>query len=98
MQRSRPPPAAETGRSCWGRGQQDASDSAADAGSRNPVTVSAVSYTHLRESLYHAGFENDSQVEIKWVESEDLPDQAACREAFADVDGIIVPGGFGRCA
>ena len=46
-------------------------------------------------SLYHAGFENDSQVEIKWVESEDLPDQAACKEAFADVDGIIVPGGFG---
>ena len=34
------------------------------------------------ESLYHAGFENDSQVEIKWVESEDLPDQAACREAL----------------
>ena len=33
-------PAAETGRSCWGRSQQDASDSAADAGSRNPVTVS----------------------------------------------------------
>ena len=46
-------------------------------------------------SLYHAGFENDSQVEIKWVESEDLTDQAACKEAFADVDGIIVPGGFG---
>ena len=46
-------------------------------------------------SLYHAGFENDSQVEIRWVESEDLTDQAACREAFADVDGIIVPGGFG---
>ena len=35
-QRQRPPPAAETGRSCWGRGQQDASDSEADAGSRNP--------------------------------------------------------------
>ena len=47
------------------------------------------------ESLYHAGFENDSQVEIRWVESEDLTDQAACKEAFADVDGIIVPGGFG---
>ena len=36
-QRRRPPPAAETGRSCWGSGQQDASDSAADAGSRNPA-------------------------------------------------------------
>ena len=35
-QRRRPPPAAETGRSCWGRGQQDASDSEADAGCRNP--------------------------------------------------------------
>ena len=36
-QRRRPPPAAETGRSCWGSGQQDASDSVADAGSRNPA-------------------------------------------------------------
>ena len=36
-QRRRPPPAAETGRSCWGSGQQDASDSEADAGSRNPA-------------------------------------------------------------
>ncbi len=37
-------------------------------------------YLSVMESLYHAGFENDSQVEIKWVESEDLPDQAACRK------------------
>ena len=49
----------------------------------------------MRKRCYHAGFENDSQVEIRWVESEDLTDQAACKEAFADVDGIIVPGGFG---
>ena len=40
-QRRRPPPAAETGRSCWGRGQQDASGSEADAGSRNPGSVCA---------------------------------------------------------
>ena len=52
-------------------------------------------YLSVMESLYHAGFENDSQVEIRWVESEDLTDPAACKEAFADVDGIIVPGGFG---
>ena len=52
-------------------------------------------YLSVMESLYHAGFENDSQVEIKWVESEDLTDQNACKELFADVDGIIVPGGFG---
>ena len=41
-QRRRPPPAAETGRSCWGCGQQDASDSAADAGSRNPALSNKV--------------------------------------------------------
>ena len=38
-QRRRPPPVAETGRSCWGCGQQDASGSEADAGSRNPGSV-----------------------------------------------------------
>ena len=52
-------------------------------------------YLSVMESLYHAGFENESQVEIKWVDSEDLTNQERCAEAFADVDGIIVPGGFG---
>ena len=52
-------------------------------------------YLSVMESLYHAGFENDSQVEIKWVDSEHLENQEDCKEAFADVDGIIVPGGFG---
>ena len=49
-QRRRPPPAAETGRSCWGSGQQDASDSAADAGSRNPALSAKQT-----ERLYRAG-------------------------------------------
>ena len=42
VQRRRPPPAAETGRSCWGRGQQDARPAPraeADAGSRNPGSL-----------------------------------------------------------
>ena len=48
-QRRRPPPVAETGSRCWGRGQQDASDSAADAGSRNPGSGIAQAMT---ERLY----------------------------------------------
>ena len=52
-------------------------------------------YLSVMESLYHAGFENESKVEIKWVDSETLVDQDRCTEEFADVDGIIVPGGFG---
>ena len=44
LQRRRPPPAADTGRSCWGSGQQDASGSEADAGSRNPCSPAARPY------------------------------------------------------
>ena len=47
------------------------------------------------ESLYHAGFENESKVEIKWVDSEHLVDQDCCADELGDADGIIVPGGFG---
>ena len=44
-------PAAETGRSCWGRGQQDASDSEADAGSRNPGSVTEGDGEGLRQQI-----------------------------------------------
>ena len=52
-------------------------------------------YLSVMESLYHAGFENDCHVEIKWVDSEELVTDEDCAAAFSDVDGIIVPGGFG---
>ena len=52
-------------------------------------------YLSVMESLYHAGFENESKVEIKWVDSEHLVDQNCCADELGDVDGIIVPGGFG---
>mgnify|MGYP000096196759 FL=1 len=52
-------------------------------------------YLSVMESLYHAGFENESKVEIRWVDSELLVDQERCAEELADVDGIILPGGFG---
>ena len=47
------------------------------------------------ESLYHAGFDNGCRVTIRWVESEELTDQAACARAFRGCQGVIVPGGFG---
>src|SRR5699024_2637797 len=52
-------------------------------------------YLSVAESLYHAGFENESKVDIRWVDSEMLVDQERCAEELADVDGIILPGGFG---
>lgn len=51
-------------------------------------------YLSVVEALNHGGTENDAVVEIKWVDSEKLTDETAAN-VLADVDGLIVPGGFG---
>lgn len=51
-------------------------------------------YLSVAEALYHAGFENDTDVQIDWIQSEDVnKDNVA--ELLANADGIVVPGGFG---
>ena len=52
-------------------------------------------YLSVVESLNHAGYENAAKVEIKWVDSEDVTEETA-PEIFGDVQGILVPGGFGH--
>ncbi|TDX59144.1 CTP synthase [Orenia marismortui] len=51
-------------------------------------------YISIVESLQHAGISNGSEVDIKWVHSEDIEENNA-QEYLEDVDGILVPGGFG---
>ncbi len=53
------------------------------------------SYISIAEALKHAGYELNSAVDIKWVESIDLEDDPEKVELLSDVDGILVPGGFG---
>ena len=51
-------------------------------------------YISVVEALKHGGIANEAEVRIKWVESDSL----ACgnsEELLGDVDGILVPGGFG---
>ena len=51
-------------------------------------------YLSVMEALKHAGWENESQVSIKWVDSESVnPDTVSA--LLGDVQGILVPGGFG---
>ena len=52
-------------------------------------------YISVVESIKHAGYANEVKTEIKWINSEDCVDMAQCKELMADVDGVIVPGGFG---
>ena len=51
-------------------------------------------YLSLLEALRHAGIKNRARVEVKWVDAESL-EAADLDEAFRDVSGILVPGGFG---
>ncbi len=52
-------------------------------------------YISVVESLKHAGYEHNAQIDIKWINSEDCVDYDKAKEALADVDGLVVPGGFG---
>ena len=51
-------------------------------------------YLSLVESLKHAGIDLDTDIEVHWVDSEAL-DKETIHEKLSDVDGIVVPGGFG---
>ncbi len=52
-------------------------------------------YISVVESVKHAGYEHNAKTEIKWINSEECVDAAKCNELLSDVDGVIVPGGFG---
>ena len=52
------------------------------------------SYLSVAESLRHAGFENGVKVKIKYIDSEEITSKNS-KEKLANLDGIVVPGGFG---
>lgn len=52
-------------------------------------------YLSVAEALRHGGFANKANVEIKWINSEDVTPETA-HGLLSDCDGILVPGGFGE--
>ncbi|NLW52182.1 MAG: CTP synthase [Tissierellia bacterium] len=52
-------------------------------------------YLSVVESLKHACLDFNCDVEVKWIDSETVNDGNA-RDILSDVDGILVPGGFGH--
>lgn len=53
------------------------------------------SYKSLIESLVHGGIANEVKVKILWVDSEEI-EKTGVERQLADVDGILIPGGFGE--
>ncbi len=52
-------------------------------------------YLSVAEALSHAGYEYGAYVDIKWVDSEQIT-EANVAEMLSDVNGVVVPGGFGN--
>ncbi|MFD1064520.1 CTP synthase [Oceanobacillus locisalsi] len=52
-------------------------------------------YLSVVESLKHAGYDFDANVNVHWINSEQLSEEEI-EAALTKVDGIIVPGGFGN--
>ena len=69
----------------------------------NSVTIGIIgkyiqledSYLSVVESLRHAGYANQTNVNIKFIDSETITDKNA-KLILSDLNGIIVPGGFGN--
>ncbi|PTJ91334.1 CTP synthase [Staphylococcus simulans] len=51
-------------------------------------------YLSVVESLKHAGYPLYKDIKVKWIDSSEVTDENAA-EYLKDVDGILVPGGFG---
>lgn len=51
-------------------------------------------YLSVVEALTHAGIENGAEIDLKWIDSEEI-NPTTVGELVGDCDGIILPGGFG---
>jgi CTP synthase len=69
---------------------------------RHEVTIALVgkyvesreSYKSVSEALIHGGLRDETGVNIHWVESGEIEKDGPER-LLADVDGVLIPGGFG---
>jgi len=53
-------------------------------------------YKSILEAFIHSGIKNKAKVNVKWIDTEDLEKNINdIDNIFNDVDGILIPGGFG---
>ncbi len=82
-------------------GWQAVVESMREQRSRRPVRVGMVgkyvelhdAYLSVREALHHAGLRHEVAVEIDWINAEEIERHGV--ERLSDLDGLVVPGGFG---
>src|SRR4030067_1844071 len=47
------------------------------------------------EALIHGGIANNVKVDLQWIDAEEI-EKSGAEKYLADVDGILIPGGFGE--
>ncbi|MBA3248880.1 MAG: CTP synthase [Geodermatophilaceae bacterium] len=52
-------------------------------------------YLSVIEAVRAGGFAHHCRVDIRWVTSDDCETSAGRQEALSDLDGVVIPGGFG---
>ena len=53
-------------------------------------------YMSVFEALKAAAWHHKLQVKIVWIDAEKIDQKTNLAEVFANIDGIVVPGGFGK--
>ncbi len=70
---------------------------------RHEVTIGLVgkyidlpdAYLSVTEALRAGGFAHETHVNVRWIASDECETPEGAQRALADLDGIVVPGGFG---
>lgn len=58
-------------------------------------TSNGDAYKSIAEALRHAGIPNDAEVDLQWIESDNLETGADPKEMLKEIDGLVVAPGFG---
>ena len=53
-------------------------------------------YKSLREALVHGGLAHRRRTVLEWIEAEEIESLADAAKRLRHVDGVLVPGGFGK--
>jgi CTP synthase len=76
---------------------ESASEGIINIGVVGKYTSMIDAYKSLIEAINHGGISNKVKVKIKWIDSEILEDNKIDIQSYLkDINGIIVPGGFGQ--
>jgi len=53
------------------------------------------SYKSILEAFVHAGIDNNASIKVHWIDTEKLEHDLNSDKVFNNIDGVLIPGGFG---